>query len=241
MMHCSITSLILTGIVILCLAGGGAAQPEDPSATIYQVSSWGPFEEGDYTEVMSVDDLKELGTLGIGGYEDLNGELLELDGEVWQITHDGVVSQPSGDTGVCFATTVRFDPSLTLPCNETTSRDDLFAMINQSFPDHDTIYAYRIDGDFSRVEVRSIPPQTQPYPPLPDVIARQTIFPLSGVSGSVGGFWFPDWMQGVNAAGFHSHFLTSGHDAGGHLLNCTAENVTISIQPIHRFAMVLPD
>ena len=231
---------ILSVIVILvCQTGFIYAEQSDPSSTLYQVSSFDVFESGNYSEVVSVNDLKELGTLGIGGAENLDGELIEVDGKVWQITSDGIVSEPPGDTGVCFGNTIRFNPSISFSVNKTQDYKELLQVVNNSFPDHNSMYAFRIDGKFSMMKVRSVPLQEEPYPPLSEVIKNQTIFNLTGVSGTISGFWNPEWMQGVNLAGFHPHFIAENRDAGGHVLDFIAENVTISIQPIHRFTMIL--
>ena len=226
-------------VILVCQTGYIYAEQSDPSATLYQISSFDLFSSGNYSEVVSVNDMKDMGTLGIGGAEDLDGELIEVDGKVWQITSDGMVSEPSGDTGVCFGNTIRFEPSISYLVNKTQDYKELLQVVNNSFPDHNSMYAFRIDGKFSKMKVRSVPLQEEPYPPLSEVIENQTIFNLSGVSGTISGFWYPEWIQGVNLAGFHPHFITENHDAGGHVLDFIAENVTISIQPVHRFTMIL--
>lgn len=236
----SFLRIISTCIVLFVLQTAVVlAEQTDPSPTLYQISSSSVFESGEYSEIISVDDLKNLGTIGIAGFEDLNGEVIELDGRVWQITTDGVVSEPPGDSGICFGNTIRFEPSIIYSLNKTLEYKELLPVVNDSFPDHNLIYAYRIEGDFSRMKVRSIPLQQEPYPPLPQVIANQTIFELSEVNGTIIGFWSPGWMEGVNFIGFHPHFVTSDHTAGGHVLDFTAENVTVSIQPVHRFTVIL--
>jgi acetolactate decarboxylase len=237
----SLCSFFTISFLILSFQTGFVyADRTDSSSTVYQISSWAPFESGKFSGVCSLNDLKDLGTLGTGGYEDMNGELLELDGVIWQITRDGIVSEPPGNTRTCFATTVKFEPTISYTLNKTRKRSEVIAIINNSFPDHDSIYACRIDGIFSHMDVRSIPKQEEPYPPLYRVIENQSVFNLSEVTGTIVGFWFPQWMHGVNYGGFHLHFITSSHDAGGHVLDFTAENITISIQPLHRFTMILP-
>ncbi|MBA2714887.1 MAG: acetolactate decarboxylase, partial [Rubrobacteraceae bacterium] len=38
--------------------------------------------------------------------------------------------------------------------------------------------------------------------------------------GSLVGFRFPDYAQGLNVAGYHFHFITADRSAGGHVLEC---------------------
>jgi acetolactate decarboxylase len=38
--------------------------------------------------------------------------------------------------------------------------------------------------------------------------------------GSLVGFRFPQYAQGINVAGYHFHFITEDRSAGGHVLDC---------------------
>ncbi|MCA9810896.1 MAG: acetolactate decarboxylase, partial [Candidatus Dadabacteria bacterium] len=46
---------------------------------------------------------------------------------------------------------------------------------------------------------------------------------------TIAGYWFPEYLSGVNAAGFHFHFLTADEKTGGHVLDCKAGKVRIGI------------
>lgn len=235
------TGLIILGLVFLAFQAVVIADENSASPMVYQVSAWDPFFAGDYSAQSSVGDLKTMGTMAIGGYEHMNGELLELNGRVWQITIDGVVTEPTNDTGVCFATITSFKPTITYSLHNSIKKDEILTSINNSFPDPNSIYAFQVEGSFSEMNVRSVPAQSLPYPNLTRVIEDQSVFNLTDVNGTICGFWFPEWMRGVNYAGFHPHFITSDFTAGGHVLDCTAENITMSIQPLHHFTMILPE
>src|ERR687894_1559995 len=60
-----------------------------------------------------------------------------------------------------------------------------------------------------------------PYPPLVEVVKNQPTFELRDVAGSLVGFRFPDYAQGLNVSGYHFHFITADRSAGGHVLGCT--------------------
>jgi acetolactate decarboxylase len=74
---------------------------------------------------------------------------------------------------------------------------------------------------FEYVKTRSVPRQHKPYPPLAEVVKDQPTFELRDVSGSLVGFRFPDYAQGLNVSGYHFHFITADRSAGGHVLGCT--------------------
>jgi acetolactate decarboxylase len=77
-----------------------------------------------------------------------------------------------------------------------------------------------VDGRFEYVRTRSVPRQRIPYPPLAEVVKDQPVFELSAVRGSLVGFRFPDYAQGLNVAGYHFHFITADRSAGGHVHEC---------------------
>ena len=228
-------------IIIAILIIPAHSEVISDSPVMYQASTYAMVESGNYSEVITVDEMKSFGNFGVGGFKDLDGELTQINGDIYQIKHDGSVLKPEGDTGICFANTITFDPEYLINLNETMNEDTLLANIHDSFPDENVIYAFRIDGEFPEITVRSVPPQEEPYPSLSEVIEDQSVFHLQNISGTVSGFWFPEWMQGVNYAGFHTHFITDARDAGGHVLDMTTENASVSIQPIYTFTMILPD
>jgi acetolactate decarboxylase len=53
-----------------------------------------------------------------------------------------------------------------------------------------------------------------------EVMKNQPIFDLSDVQGTLLGFRFPDYAQGLNVAGYHFHFITADRSSGGHVLEC---------------------
>ena len=65
-----------------------------------------------------------------------------------------------------------------------------------------------------------MPRQHKPYPPLVEAVKHQPTFEFRDVRGSLVGFRFPDYVQGLNVAGYHFHFITEDRSADGHLLEC---------------------
>jgi acetolactate decarboxylase len=75
-----------------------------------------------------------------------------------------------------------------------------------------------VDGRFDYIKTRSVPRQRKPYPPLAEVVKHQYTFEFHGVLGSLVGFRFPRYAQGLNVAVYHFHFITADRSAGGHVL-----------------------
>ncbi|HWQ65616.1 MAG TPA: acetolactate decarboxylase [Methanospirillum sp.] len=204
----------------------------DQEHIMYQAGAFSLLEAGKYDQIITVDQMNAEGDFGLGGFEYLDGELIQLNGTVYQVTSDGVVHTPPGDTGITFMNTVIFTPDTSITISNQENRSELEELITHSLPSSDQIYAIRIDGTFQEMKIRSIPGQDEPYPPLSSVVANQSVFNLTNTTGTIIGFWFPAWMQGVNYAGYHLHFLSADQMNGGHILGCTIENGTAMIDNV---------
>jgi acetolactate decarboxylase len=47
-------------------------------------------------------------------------------------------------------------------------------------------------------------------------------------------------MDGANITGYHFHFLSADKTRGGHIIDFTAENITIEIDYLKSFAVDIP-
>jgi acetolactate decarboxylase len=55
------------------------------------------------------------------------------------------------------------------------------------------------------------------------------------------GFKCPEYIKGVNIAGYHLHFLADDLKAGGHILDLTVDNATAILDYTPEFLMILPE
>jgi len=86
-----------------------------------------------------------------------------------------------------------------------------------------------------------VPKQEPPYRPLAAVVADQHIFELTDVEGSLVGFRFPDYSQGIEVTGYHLHFITAARDRGGHVLECRPRHGRVRLDPSADLHVELPE
>ncbi len=188
--------------------------------TLFQTSTIDALLDGNYDGDLTFADLEERGDLGLGTLDALDGEMIALDGTFYQIRADGKAYPVEGQTKTPFAVVTFFEPGTTRSLDETTDLSDLCARVDRLTRENNTCCAVRVDGRFQYVKTRSVPRQRKPYPPLVEVVKYQPVFELHDVQGSLVGFRFPDYAQGLNVAGYHFHFITADRTAGGHVLEC---------------------
>jgi acetolactate decarboxylase len=188
--------------------------------TLFQTSTIDALLDGNYDGDVSFAELAERGDFGLGTLDALDGEMVALDGSFYQIRADGRVYSVDTRTRTPFAVVTVFEPGLSQTLDATTDLAALSARVDRLLGDTSVCCAIRVDGRFEYVRTRSVPRQRKPYPPLAEVVKYQPVFELSDVRGSLVGFRFPDYAQGLNVAGYHFHFITADRNAGGHVLEC---------------------
>jgi acetolactate decarboxylase len=210
------------------------------SDVLYQISTIDALLRGVYDGVLPVSELETHGDFGIGTFDGLEGEMLALDGNYYQIKTDGIAYPVSGETTTPFATVTYFEADENFRIEEPANLTELEAFLDLNLPSKNLFYAVRIDGNFSYIKARSVPRQEKPYPELADAVSDQTVFEFENISGTLVGFRTPEYAKGVNVPGYHLHFITSDRSAGGHVLDLEMEKGDAAFDITREFLMELP-
>lgn len=215
-----------------------AAEP----GVLTQWSTIDALVTGHYDGEVSLAEVKRHGDFGLGTFEGADGEMVLLDGRVYQITSAGEVREPGDAVRSPFAAVVSFkkaDFELSLPAGLTL--EQVQARVEASLPSKNIFYAVRVDGHFDEVRTRSVSRQVKPYPPLAAVVKAQSLFTLAKSKGTLVGLRCPEFAKGVNVPGYHFHYLQSDRTAGGHVLGLvTGEGVRVRVAVLREWAVKLP-
>jgi acetolactate decarboxylase len=247
-------AIIVGAIVILIIAGGvflnEAGKNPRPATekipadrdVLYQVSTINALVLGIYDGVQSTGDIQKHGDFGIGTFEALDGEMIVVDGKYYQATSDGSVHIVDPSIMVPFATVTFFDNEKSIPLSGGGDLASFTSRIDKALPSKNLVYAIRVDGTFPEVDVRAIPAQKKPYPPLAEAATHQVVTKLKNTTGTIVGFYLPPYMNGVNMPGYHLHYISSDRKSGGHILDLTAPDtpVTVMIDQTADFSMSAP-
>src|SRR3954466_1427059 len=99
--------------------------------TLYHVSTSTALVEGIYQGAVRVGTLREHGDLGLGTFEDLDGEMVVLDGRFFQVRSDGSVRECGDDVLSPFAVVTRFVPDATDTLDHCTDLSQLTARFDE--------------------------------------------------------------------------------------------------------------
>ncbi len=198
----------------------GTLRDEHLEDVIFQTSTIDALLDGAYEGDLTFAELREHGDFGIGTLQQLDGEMIALDGEFFVARADGSVSRVPPEMKTPFAVITYWDTDASLALENISSLAELKKHLDAREPQPVEMIAVRVDGEFSKMRVRSVSKQTPPYPPLAEVAAKQSEFEWQNISGTVVGFRFPDTARGYEVVGYHLHFLADDRTRGGHVLDC---------------------
>lgn len=206
---------------------------------LYLSSPLNALVQGILREDKSLKSILSHGNFGLGTFNDLDGEMVLLDGVFYQLRSNGSASIASLEMQSPYVCATFFKPTQSFTLSKPASFSAIQDAIDQFVISKNLIFAIKISGHFNFVQTRSVAKQDS-YRPLVDIAQEQTEFTFSDISGVMVGFWTPDFLHSVSVPRYHLHFLTQDHQHGGHLLQCEASDITIEIQAIDQLNLDLP-
>jgi len=208
---------------------------------LFQASTIGALLAGAFEGDLSFAELAEHGDLGLGTLNHLDGEMVALDGEFFRADVEGRLNEIDAGEKTPFAVVTRFEPEVDEELGDVPlSHEELLARIDELIPAGASSCAVRLDGRFDLLRARSVPRQEPPYRPLTEVVADQHVFELADVEGTMVGFRFPAYVEGIEVAGYHLHFASADRRRGGHVLGSRSRGLRARLDRSNDLHVELP-
>ena len=208
-------------------------------AAVTQFAVLDALLEGAYESGMPVTAARRIGDFGVGCCDHLGGEVIILDGEVFECTVDEPPKPMTDDEILPFLDICRL-PDVSPTTVSDVGLGAFTDRVESELVSRNLFHAVRVDGMFASVRVRVTPRQENPFRPLAEVTARQIETVLTEVGGTLVGFWAPVIYQGITVAGLHLHFLADDRSAGGHVLDLDVREAELRLAAYSRFDLRLP-
>lgn len=209
--------------------------------TVTQVSILDALLASRFDGCLSCRELLKHGDFGIGTFDRMNGEMIIVDGVLYQGNTEGRVNTPMPDISTPFATVCHFSPDLTWSITEPVDTDALKQMIDEKASNQNVFCAIRVEGFFSYVKTHALPMQSEPYAPVAEVVKSCPISEMKDVSGTIVGFRSPPYVRGINDPGYHLHFLSEDKTHGGHLREFAMEKGECAVDICGNHFVILPE
>jgi acetolactate decarboxylase len=205
---------------------------------MYQISTSTALVEGVYAGSVPSSTLLENGDFGLGTFEGLDGEMVILDGEIYQAT--GSVRHRSDDFLVPFASVTHFREDAVFQIGGVECLKDIELACDTHRISENLFYAIRVDGVFEGIHARAVHPM-QEGARLLDAAKTQLEFHSKSVEGTLVCLWSPRYSSSFSVPGYHFHFISKDRTKGGHVLDCSAQQLRASIQILSEYDVRLPE
>ena len=241
------TVVLIFGIGLLLAScrqkeSGEVSRERTSSDQVFQYSLFTALANKIYKGTLTVGKLKEKGNLGLGSFNGLNGEMIVLDGIVYQSLADNTIREPENNELITFTTVTFFENDRVVALNEVADYDVLKEKIKEELPYLNYIYAFRIKGEFKYIKCGGAEKQEEPYSKtLNQVLVNRPVFEAENVNGTLVGFWFPEYIGNVNVVGFHLHFIADDKSIAGHVIEFRSANLLAGIDYVSGLEIQLPE
>lgn len=207
---------------------------------IYQTGTINSLLDAVYDGDVQISDLAYHGDFGIGALDSIDGEMILHHGICYRADAEGKLSILNNFTKTPFAMVNKFQSEIEFRFEDNLSFMELEEYLLKKLPSKNLIYAIEIIGNFVSVNLRSEHCTCKPYRKLVEILPDlQTTFSFENISGTLVGFWFPQYMNQLNIPGFHFHFIDDDKKIGGHVFGLNITSGTCKIQTLHGFRMEL--
>lgn len=218
-----IKRILLFAFTVLSVICGYAQITVVNRETMYQVATLQSLMVGNYDGFVPVSEIRKHGDIGVGTFERIDGEMIVLDGTVYQARYDGSVIVAEDNTGVPFATVTHFDCDTVITVDIIENLKSLAVRLDDAIENlgRNLIYVVRIDvPECQKVNVRSEVPQDKPYRMLAETMTTaQREFTYKNIGGTIVAVYFPSFFASQNTPGWHFHFISDDRTKGGHVLD----------------------
>jgi len=214
---------------------------EATAHTVTQISTLNALLARRFRGIFPNKDLAKHGDLGIGTFDEMDGELIMVDGVVYQGMPGGAVQAPDPENKVPFSTVCKFEVDEAWTMDSPVNYAELDKSIDVRATNPNVFIAIRVEGTFSHMKIHALQKQSEPYPPTAEVVKGCVQAETTNVTGTIVGFRGVPWVRGINDVGYHLHFLTDDKTWGGHVLEFTMDRGTVQISTCNNHVILLPE
>ena len=213
--------------------------------TYYHYSIWWAFVNKVFDADLSVAELKKNGDTGLGSFNLLDGEMVMIDGIAYRVREDGSISEGADNDTIVYTNAGFFEAeiSLDMKTDDPLDIELLKARLTERLPSKNFFYVFKIKGTFEYMKCGGLTRQEPPFEEGLDVlIPNRPVFEGNNVSGTIVGFYCPDFIGNINVKGYHFHFISDDKNLGGHVMDFKAtESLRVGIDKKTEYHFVLPD
>ncbi|KAL5599397.1 hypothetical protein FOVSG1_007209 [Fusarium oxysporum f. sp. vasinfectum] len=147
--------------------------------------------EGVGSSGLTISNVSDKGDHGLGTFQHLDGEVVMVDGQVYQFRPSGSVSRKGDEDIVTFAQVVFFKPNSHLQFDSLNPRAVLDYLDTSHPGSHNLFHAVKIEGMFRNIKLHVARRQQYQGEPGSEIMKSMLVYDLEDIEGIAFGFRSP--------------------------------------------------
>jgi acetolactate decarboxylase len=233
---------ILAGLAIVLAStithvNEGAGDATTEGEAIFQAGTLEALKVAELQGIITVGEGLARGDIGLGTFEGLDGEMIVLDGICYQAKADGTVAVASAGLTSPFMEVADWLSQSEFEAARGMNFTSFLELLASHMTSSDAYCVFRVDGTFAAMQVRALPGQDEPYIPLQDAIPDESVFNYTDVEGVLVIIYAPEYVGTLTVPGFHLHFISADRSKGGHVIDMTVGQASVSMDEKNGFRL----
>ncbi len=207
---------------------------------ITQFSGVNALMGGVFEGLFPISEVKKHGNFGLGCSEGLTGEVIIDCCHFWDAKGNKPLRIMDDTEKMPFAQITTFAPEVSFAISHV-SKSTLYEELSKHLKFDNVFLALKLEGKFDHLKVRRPRELHQSFKNALEVAEHQIIEDVENVEGELIGFWTPEFFQNISVAGFHLHFIDKSKKSGGHVIDFSINQGTLSYEVKYGLDIELSD
>ena len=208
--------------------------------SLFQVSTSNALAQGVFAGAVTVGELRRHGDFGLGTFAGLDGELIMIEGACFRAGAGGTIEEVGDGREVPFALVTRFAADVETMIDTAEGMADLATRLDSLRPSRNLFAGIRIDATFDSLTLRAACP-ARAGEGLLEATHHQSEYTLAAETGTLVGFWAPQYARAVSVPGYHFHFISEDRRMGGHVLALAGGSLQVGMQVESGLHLAIPE
>ncbi|MGA6118543.1 acetolactate decarboxylase [Sphingobacterium anhuiense] len=198
--------------------------------TVFHYSVMDAMRHGVYMGDLAVGKLRKKGDFGLGTFNHLDGEMVALDGIYYRVIPTGQVVQAEDDRKVPFAAVAQFTPDMVFEIDGDLTLARMQEEIVKLLPSFNKPFGIQIHGLMAEIQLGgALKLAENDTTGLAKLMETRPVYHVSGISGTLVGFYNPTFMDNIDLTPFHLHFISDDRSVGGHVISGRSGTTKIKV------------
>jgi acetolactate decarboxylase len=208
--------------------------------SLFQVSTSNALAQGVFAGAVTVGELRRHGDFGLGTFAGLDGELIMIEGACFRAAAGGDIEAVDDEREVPFALVTRFVADLDTVLESSSTLAEMAGRLDALRPSQNLFAGIRVDATLDSVALRAACP-ARPGEGLLEATRHQSEYTVDDATGTLVGFWAPEYARAVGVPGYHFHFISDDRRVGGHVLDLVGGPLHVGMQVESGLHLAIPE